>query len=536
MKRVFCLFISLIIWSCLYAESIPYTMKNGHFPRNIVEFSDKRLVIEGLPSRFLIKLKPGYHVEYASLFNKNKYVCFSFAERVAKGAFLDDTTEDGYLIANGPISDYETKVVILKPIFDKNGKLQYDDAHNIIGEAISPLDNPVIDVRTVPEFQSNLEKKEILSKTTARLPNLNRTDDPVHIKTNDGHVFCIATYSLIDDDGVKRFKGYLLSISENNCLDNQIVKRLDYETMHLRPCNTPQLVFDESVQRLFIMLDNQIITSDDYGKTFEDGKYISISDVDFELEDDCTSMIIPSGSNGIVLENGTICFPVNLLYLYKNEGINDDGEYYEAKEVKYSQSFIVYSNDKGKTWKQSPLTPKSIISWEFSIVEYKPNKIMINARGGTDENWKRTSFGRRVFISNTRGKDNKWRIKKWKVARKYDGKLWDPICHASLITTNVEGKKIALFSNPYIPGRYMPRTNLTVQVSYDYKTWVPAIYVTCPYEMTQGYTSLDSNNGVLTLVYCDYLSKRIMFVDLSSCNELILDAYESSIHDRKKKN
>lgn len=141
---------------------------------------------------------------------------------------------------------------------------------------------------------------------------------------------------------------------------------------------------------------------------------------------------------------------------------------------------------------------------------------MINARGGTEENWKRTSFGRRVFISETTGKGKKWNIKCWAIHPKLDKIMWDPICNASLITSDIDGKKAAFFSSPDIPGKYMPRTNLTVKVSVDYKNWAILEHVTGPYEMTQGYSNLDYHNGVLTIVYCDYLSKRIMFADLTS--------------------
>lgn len=280
LRVFFCVMIIILHSGTLFAEILPYTIKNGWFPRNIIEPNETRLVVEGLPSRFLIKLKERYHIEYASLFDKGKYISYSFGERIAKGKYLDDRTANGYIIANGLEGGFETKLVILKPQYDKSGHLIYLDSNTIAGDKISPSDNPIIEVIPIPEYDNYIKYEEIISSSTTGLINLNRTDNPIHIKTNDGHVFCICTYSLIDNDGIKRFKGYLLSISEGNGLQNQVVKRLDFESMGLHPSNTPQIAFDESLQRLFILFDNQLILSDDYGNSFSFGQDIQINTQD----------------------------------------------------------------------------------------------------------------------------------------------------------------------------------------------------------------------------------------------------------------
>ena len=506
-----------------------YSLRNGHFPNGKVLHSDNRLILEGIQGRMLIKLKDGYHLQYGAEFeNGNRYKSVS-AERVIDGKFSNDTTQNGYIVIGGEEAE-EYKYVIIKPVLNDDNTIAYTQDGSLIGASITPEENPIVELKPFISRRLPFEK-EIISHNIQGLEHLTSTDCPIHIKTNDGHFFCIARYHE-EENGKNPLKGFILVISSDNGESIQTIKRLNLSEYGFKTGNYPGLVYDESEKTLYVFSDNQYITSADNGISFSEVRTIPVDYSAFEVDSDCRFSVMSAGSNGIVLTNGIICFPMNALQ-FKNEAGIEAGINYEKNEVKHAQSFILYSTDKGQTWQQSPATPKDIISWEFAIAEYKPNRIMINARGGTEENWKRTTHGRRIFTSAVKDINSKWTIKDWKLSSNMDGILWDPICNASFIITKVQGKKMGLFSNPYIPRRYMPRTNLTVQVSSNFKKWVPAIEVTGSYDITQGYTSLDYHNDKLTMVYCDNQSKRIMFVDLTSELDNVLEAYKSSKKNKR---
>ena len=178
-----------------------------------------------------------------------------------------------------------------------------------------------------------------------------------------------------------------------------------------------------------------------------------------------------------------------------------------------NSNFVVYSRDYGNTWETTPTTPGNIISNEATLAEYKPNQIMINARGGTEVFWNSPNPGRRIFVSITKSKNRKekWSVDSW-ITHRSDRELIDPLCSASFISVDFAGKRFGLFCNPYT-NKY-PRKNLMLQISTDFSRWHPVGLLTKQDEEVFGYCSLYFNLNRLSFVYED-IDKGIMFSDLS---------------------
>ncbi|MEG0578752.1 MAG: sialidase family protein, partial [Niameybacter sp.] len=99
--------------------------------------------------------------------------------------------------------------------------------------------------------------------------------------------------------------------------------------------------------------------SDDDGKTWSEE--ISLK----KFYDDACNLFLQGPGNGIQLENGTLVIPIQR-WVPPHTNIR-------------STAGIIYSTDHGATWHQSE-TRIETYSSESSIVEYKPNEILISCR------------------------------------------------------------------------------------------------------------------------------------------------------------
>lgn len=123
--------------------------------------------------------------------------------------------------------------------------------------------------------------------------------------------------------------------------------------------------------------------------------------------------------------------------------------------TKQNYSHIIYSDDRGMTWKLGGITPQDSVN-ESTVAELSNGRLMLNMRNASK------SRHRQIAISRNAGK-------KWSTIYP-DTTLIEPVCEGNLIRYKFPGKKEALlFSNP---ASTTSRTQMTVRISYDNgKTW-----------------------------------------------------------------
>ena len=506
------------------------SIKNGHFPGGKLSYGEpKRLIIEGMPNTCRIKITEGYHILYGGLFVNGQKVRNYGAETILKTVvgneekqlFADNRIEDYYVIDTRPFNG-ELKLVLIKPVLDKDGYLQWTNDGSIVSEKISPNDviiDVIEDTPVVKSMARTLSKtstdrphwKEIIGPSTVQQFDVQYTDCPIHIKTRDGHVFCIARYK-----DSQSFKGFILAVSDD-WGETFTYKQLLLSEYHFGEGDYPTLVFDEKKKTLFLFSNNKYVTSRDYGNSFSEVKTVNVNTNEIEVDSECREKkVITGAGNGIVLSNGIICIPMNVVQFYAA-----DGKGHTKRECKKAQCFVLYSKNHGKTWQQTPFTSADVFAWEFSMAEYESNKLMINARSGNEETQKRTSHGRRVFISEiAKNAIRGWEVEKWTLDSS-DGSIWDPICNASFVKAKIGGKTMGLYSSPYIPGHYAPRINITLQVAEDFRHWKPTIQLTEPYKVMQGYTSLDATGGRVTVAACEQYGQGIVFTEIDNIEKFL---------------
>lgn len=250
-----------------------------------------------------------------------------------------------------------------------------------------------------------------------------------------------------------------------------------------------EFVYDEKFDRLLGITCNTIYSSLDHGRTwsFYSNNMVKVPE-GFESITTCPTI-------GIQMDNGLIAYPMRAIKWKFNNNI--------GRTIEKETGFIMFSTDYGKSWCQSPTYPQSLLCDEAIIVPYKKNKIMINARGGTEYIWNPESSGRRVIIGSfKKTKASGTTFRSWKIEKKSDGKIWDCLCNAALIRVKTGKSFHYLFSNPYIPNQFFPRRNLLLRSSKDGKRWLPVGIVTKRGEVVYGYTSLGSDKmGNVYMVY-----------------------------------
>jgi sialidase-1 len=124
-------------------------------------------------------------------------------------------------------------------------------------------------------------------------------------------------------------------------------------------------------------------------------------------------------------------------------------DHIEAGTEKY-YSHIIYSDDKGNTWKMGGTTPQDKVN-ECSVAELPGGRLMLNMR-----NYDRTQKSRKVSLSDDGGVT-------WSDIYP-DPVLIEPICQASLLTYSLSGKGKLIFLNP---AHETSRLNMTIRMSSD---------------------------------------------------------------------
>ena len=278
------------------------------------------------------------------------------------------------------------------------------------------------------------------------------------------------------------------------------------KTFHARKSEVPvhEIVYDKQHDRIFSYAGTTFYASDDQGKTWYDFR----SKINTRRPEGFDEVSM-SPTTGIQLKNGILAIPLRCIQYKRNWA----GK--KLASIEKEVVFVLYSKDFGMNWYQTAWTEESIIADEVAIVEYSNNQIMLNARGGTEASWNKTNNGRRVFVPSQKSKSDieRWSITKWKTERKSDGKIYDPICNASIIKAKIGEKEVALFCNPDMPGEYWPRKNLCLRVSKDFKEWKKVAQLTPDNYPVLGYTALASYGENLYFIYEDE-SKGIMFGNL----------------------
>lgn len=131
-----------------------------------------------------------------------------------------------------------------------------------------------------------------------------------------------------------------------------------------------------------------------------------------------------------------------------------------------SASHVIYSDNGGKTWKMGGILN---VGNESTVTELADGRVMLNMRTertGREEH----GYGRLVAISNDYGKTFGEPY--------YDNGLIEPVCNASIINYNTDGKpgEKLLFSNPETKNK---RRNMTIRMSRDSgKYWERACTLT----------------------------------------------------------
>lgn len=129
-------------------------------------------------------------------------------------------------------------------------------------------------------------------------------------------------------------------------------------------------------------------------------------------------------------------------------------DHIEAGTKKY-YSHAIYSDDHGTTWQLGGTTPKDQVN-ECEVVELSDQRLMLNMR-----NYDRSVHTRQLAYSKDGGET-------WEDMH-HHSTLVEPICQASMLRYETEGKVYVLFSNP---ASKESRVNMTLRVSPDDgQTW-----------------------------------------------------------------
>jgi sialidase-1 len=189
-------------------------------------------------------------------------------------------------------------------------------------------------------------------------------------------------------------------------------------------------------------------------------------------------LLLQGPGMGITLKDGTLVFPAQFKADIGEKAI-DGGQY-------TSHSTIVYSNDKGDTWKiGSGAKPNTT---EAQVIQLQNGDLMLNMRDDKNRKDKGEANGRAVAITKDLGKT-------WVMHPSSNKALQEPNCMASLISTNFENKNVLIFSNPNDKNE---RINMTIKASFDEGlTWPLRNQIKLNADKGYGYscmTMIDSEN------------------------------------------
>jgi sialidase-1 len=198
-----------------------------------------------------------------------------------------------------------------------------------------------------------------------------------------------------------------------------------------------------------------VVSSEDDGRTWTTPKSITP-----QIKDPKWHIFFNGPGSGITMQDGKLVFAA---------------QYWDDAKMPYST--IIYSEDRGATWKGNILGPKSNTT-ESQVVETTPGKLMLNMRDNR---------GRYRSVATTTNMGATWT----EHGTSYSV-LPDPVCMGSFIKANVNvgstAKDILFFSNPNTSsGRY----NMTIKASADLgETWPKINQLLIDERQCYGYSSL----------------------------------------------
>ncbi|MFT5166885.1 MAG: sialidase-1 [Saprospiraceae bacterium] len=204
-------------------------------------------------------------------------------------------------------------------------------------------------------------------------------------------------------------------------------------------------------------------------------------------------LLLDGPGKGIMMEDGTLVFPA---------------QFKDKNEVPHST--IIYSKDRGQTWTIG--TGAKSKTTEAQVIELSDHSLMLNMRDdrGSGPKGRNGTGARSVAITKDLGKT-------WIEHPTSRKGLPEPVCMASLIKHNYQGKDVLLFSNPV--DQYV-RHNMTIKVSADEgMTWDEKHFLLIDEGKGRGYscmTSIDEN--AIGILYegsqADLIFQRIKMTDL----------------------
>ena len=164
-------------------------------------------------------------------------------------------------------------------------------------------------------------------------------------------------------------------------------------------------------------------------------------------------VLAPGPGHSIQLKNGRLLVPV---------WICEPAKLLPHKSHYPSRVATIYSDDTGRTWKRGailPDLPGVKNPSEHMAVQLEDGRVMLNIRHAGD--------GHRRAVSYSADGSSCW------TAPVLDTALFEPVCMASIVRANDNGKPVLLFSNPDSRALVKtPRKNLTIKMSYDEgNTW-----------------------------------------------------------------
>lgn len=177
--------------------------------------------------------------------------------------------------------------------------------------------------------------------------------------------------------------------------------------------------------------------STDDGKTWS--KPINITE---QVKDPSWYFLLQGPGRGITMSDGTLVFPTQFI-----------------DSTRIPNAGIMYSKDRGKTWKMHHLARTN--TTEAQVAEIEPGVLMLNMRDNR-------GVSRAVALTKDLGKT-------WTEHPSSRKALQEPVCMASLIHVdakdNVLNKDLLLFSNP---DTTKGRNHITIKASLDKGlTWLP---------------------------------------------------------------
>lgn len=195
-------------------------------------------------------------------------------------------------------------------------------------------------------------------------------------------------------------------------------------------------------------------------KSTDDGKTWSEPvNVTEQVKDSSWYFLLQGPGRGITMQDGTLVFPVQFI-----------------DSTRVPNAGIMYSKDRGKTWKIHNYARTN--TTEAQVAEVEPGVLMLNMRdnrGGS----------RAVSVTRDLGKT-------WTEHPSSRKALREPVCMASLISVKAEdnalNKDILLFSNP---DTVKGRNHITIKASLDGgMTWLPEHQLMLDEDNGWGYSCL----------------------------------------------